>query len=248
MGGRHGPKRPADILRITQWTVHCPAKLVHLFPAAMSVIADDSLNLTQSLRSHLAEDVHRGIQCLLDGGLSEAAGLATRIAEQGFDMYVTDSLDKANDYLHKRYDRQTDKRYGILASSKAKNLVRIGIRNDFSFTKNLREGPWYNDDPESARSCCQLRDVATEFSCQGLELDFPLVAWGDDFTWDGTRWASVPQPRSHAHDPHRLRINSYRVLLSRGRDGFVIFVPPEPALPMTTTCDALKSAGVRPLP
>ncbi|MDP2858949.1 MAG: DUF2075 domain-containing protein [Bacillota bacterium] len=69
-----------------------------------------------------------------------------------------------------------------------------------------------------------MTSAATEFSAQGLELDFPIVCWGDDLTWDGQAWRS-PLTRSRARDPHRLRINSYRVLLTRGRDGFVVFVP-----------------------
>jgi DUF2075 family protein len=78
--------------------------------------------------------------------------------------------------------------------------------------------------PGSFNSCCALRDVATEFSCQGLELDFPIVCWGSDFTWDGA-WKSPPAKRSNAKDPRQLRMNSYRVSLTRGRDGFIVFVP-----------------------
>jgi DUF2075 family protein len=130
----------------------------------------------------------------------------------------------------------------LLASSKAKNLSRFGVNNEYNFTKNFREGPWYNDEPSSPRSCCQLHDVATEFACQGLELDFPIVSWGDDLWWTGKTWLSKPAPRSAARDPHLLRLNSYRVLLSRGRDGFVIFVPNE--VPMTRTYDALRASGL----
>jgi len=108
----------------------------------------------------------------------------------------------------------------------------------------MREGPWYNDPPTSFSSSCALRDVATEFSCQGLELDFPIVCWGDDFVWDSA-WRSPAAPRSKAKDPHRLRVNSYRVLLTRGRDGFFIFVPKE--IGMETTYAALVRAGVREL-
>jgi DUF2075 family protein len=53
---------------------------------------------------------------------------------------------------------------------------------------------------------------------------------------------SPPQNRSKAHDPHALRLNSYRVLLSRGRDGFVVFVPDQPEMNMTY--EALKEAGL----
>jgi DUF2075 family protein len=121
-------------------------------------------------------------------------------------------------------------------------LPRWGIRNEFNYTKNMREGPWYNDPPTSFNSCCALRDVATEFSCKGLELDFPIVCWGDDFVWSG-EWKSPAAKRSKANDPHRLRVNSYRVLLTRGRDGFFIFVPKE--VGMETTYAALVGAGVR---
>jgi len=86
-------------------------------------------------------------------------------------------------------------------------------------TRFFRRGEWYNDSPSSARSCCQMNEAASEFSCQGLELDMPIVGWGAD------------------------RLNSYRVLLTRGRDGTVISVPPEPE--MDSTYDALLGAGCR---
>jgi DUF2075 family protein len=107
----------------------------------------------------------------------------------------------------------------------------------------LKDGPWYNDPPDSRYSCCQLHDVATEFACQGLELDFPIVCWGNDLRWNDGRWTSPPAKRSKARDPHQLRINSYRVLLSRGRDGYAVFVPPEASL--DATYQVLLSAGLQ---
>jgi hypothetical protein len=38
---------------------------------------------------------------------------------------------------------------------------------------------------------------------------------------------------SHAKDPYRPRVNACRVLLTRGRDGAVIFVPPDPLFDAT---------------
>ena len=105
---------------------------------------------------------------------------------------------------------------------------RFNVRNDYPVLKNLKNhvGPFFVDPPQSKRSCCQFRDVATPFECQGLELDFPIVCWGDDLWWDGKRWATREQRNSKELDPYRLRINAYRVLLSRGRDGMIIFIPP----------------------
>jgi hypothetical protein len=227
------------------WVVHCPSHVAGVFKAASRVEASEHLNLTVSLRTHLAEDLQTWVTQLLDGQIDAARETSKRVLAKGFDMYVTRDLDAAVNYVRRRYEGQLDKRFGLLASSKAKNLSQYGIMNDYNYTKNMKEGPWYNDPPDSRFSCCQLRDVATEFSCQGLELDFPIIAWGDDVWWTGRAWASRPQPRSKAHDPHRLRINSYRVLLTRGRDGFVVFVPPETVHDRTYL--GLTMAGTSPL-
>ncbi|WFN33462.1 DUF2075 domain-containing protein [Methanogenium sp. S4BF] len=228
------------------WTVHCPTKIASVFPDATAIQTNEALDLTITLRSHLAEDVSEWIQNVLDGDFVQARELADRMYEQGFDMYITTQLSLATEYVKDRYMGQSEKRYGLLASSKAKNLPDYGIHNEFNYTRTMKVGPWYNDPQDSPQSCCALHDVATEFSCQGLELDFPIVCWGSDFCWDEdqSQWKSPKVTRMNkARDPHRLRMNSYRVLLSRGRDGFIIFVPPEQR--MASTYRALKAAGVR---
>ena len=72
--------------------------------------------------------------------------------------------------------------------------------------------------------------VASEFKVQGLEIDWSVVCWDADLrrnnnSWDyysfvGTKWQSRRQP-----DSQRYLLNSYRVLLTRARQGMVIFVP-----------------------
>ena len=44
-------------------------------------------------------------------------------------------------------------------------------------------------------------------------------------------------------DAFQLRVNAYRVLLTRGRDGAVIFVPPVPELDATSA--RLQGHGVK---
>ena len=47
-------------------------------------------------------------------------------------------------------------------------------------------------------------------------------------------------------DPHQLRLNSYRVLLTRSREGLVIFVPPLSEFDQTEY--ALLASGAKILP
>lgn len=129
--------------------------------------------------------------------------VSTRIKTQGFELYGTRDIATAKRYVEVRYQSQREKRYGLLASSKAKHVAAFGVRNGYNFTKDFRAGPWYADLPDTPNSCCQLKEVAAEFACQGLEPDLPIVCWGDDLVWSQDRWQSLPQPRSQAHDPHQ---------------------------------------------
>ncbi len=75
----------------------------------------------------------------------------------------------------------------------------------------------------------------------------PIVAWGDDLVWTGSTWVVKPsRPKYPLQDAAQLRRNAYRVLLTRGRDGCVVFVPDDRRLDGTEV--ALLAGGLRPLP
>ena len=224
------------------WTLHTPDKFETVFENAGNVKTHAFLDLNTSLRSHLASDVQTWVAQVLKGKFAEAKDLADTIRAQGFSLYLTRDLDTAKRYATRRYEGEPGKRYGLLASSKAKNLSNYGVHNDYQSTLRVKTGPFFIDPPESPLSCCQLDKVVTEFACQGLELDLPIVCCGTDLRWEEGAWRSAVSGRSKAKDPHRLRLNAYRVLLTRGRDGVVVFVPPDK--PLDKTYDVLLSAGL----
>ena len=61
-----------------QWTVHCPQKLASIFNAD-KVVFSERLDLTTSLRSHLAADVHKWVAILLKGDLTAANEVSTSL-------------------------------------------------------------------------------------------------------------------------------------------------------------------------
>ncbi|WP_037372220.1 DUF2075 domain-containing protein [Anaerovorax odorimutans] len=208
-----------------RWKVVCPSKLANLFNDVVEVRVADELDLNVTLRSHLAEDVTLWADSLLKGDIKNAKILSSKINCEGFNMYVTRDLNKAKRYCSNRYINNNEKRYGLLASSKAKILPKFNVDNSFNTTKQLKVGPWFNYGADNELSCCKMNRVATEFACQGLELDMPIVCWGEDLIWEKTKWKKFKQIGAKAKDPNQLRINSYRVLLTRGRDGFIIYIP-----------------------
>jgi hypothetical protein len=50
----------------------------------------------------------------------------------------------------------------------------------------------------------------------------PIIVWGKDLRWYNPTW--YPEGKTDIDKVYRL--NSYRVLLTRGRDGFIVFIPP----------------------
>lgn len=83
---------------------------------------------------------------------------------------------------------------------------------------------------DDVRSSYYLEDVVSEFDIQGLELDYTLVAWDCDLRFDGEKWNYFNFVGNRwtnvASEERRLYMkNAYRVLLTRARQGMVIFVP-----------------------
>lgn len=158
--------------------VHCPPRLSRVFGHAAQIETNGQFDLTTSLRSHLAEDVHLWVNAFLDGEIREAHGLAKRLRAQGFALYVTGSLDAARRYVRTRYAEQRTKRYGIIVPQKASwehSIGRWGVDNSLDAARNLRLDRWFDDPPESKYSCCRLHSAAVDFQVQGLELDFPII-------------------------------------------------------------------------
>jgi hypothetical protein len=233
------------------WTGHGPPLMAeHFSGSAMVFDAKPSLSLDEELRFHGARDLHTFVAGLLagesPGSLSQRASTLER---DRYHLRITRDLETAKEYLRERYRDDPSARFGLLASSKDRDLEAFGVPNSFQATKRVRFGPWYGDpeDSYSGQSCRRLETCVTEFGAQGLELDAALLAWGTDLIRDAGRWSNANargyKRGAKVRDPFQLRVNAYRVLLTRGRDGVVLFVPSVPIL--DETLDYLTASGFR---
>ena len=234
-----------------EWTIHVPPAVARdMGSESIPVEARPLLNLDTELRFHSARDLHGFVAGLLNGEPpDQLAPKAAELERARLHLRITRSLEEAKSYLRERFVGEADARFGLLASSKDRDLGRFGIPNDFQSTKRVRVGPWYGDGEHDygQLSCRRLETCVTEFGAQGLELDAVLLAWGTDLRRDRGKWTNVGargyRPGAKVKDPFRLRVNAYRVLLTRGREGTVVFVPPMPEL--SETFDYLVAAGFR---
>ena len=89
---------------------------------------------------------------------------------------------------------------------------------------------WFLNDRTDVRSSFYCEEVATEFDVQGLELDWAGVCWDADYRYSDDRWTYLSfrgtQWRRVNSDERRLYLeNAYRVMLTRARQGMILFVP-----------------------
>jgi hypothetical protein len=212
------------------WQIHAPGPaLVRLESAAVPTCDEPVLNLDLELRQHRARDLHQFVAGVLAAEPArELRALSDRLATETFQLRLTRNLAAAERYLRDRFDGDPLARFGLLASSRDKDLEAFGVPNGYRETSRVHAGPWYSDD--GPQSCRALRSCVTEFGAQGLELDAVLLAWGTDLRLVDGRWstdrARKYKKASQVRDARQLRINAYRVLLTRARDVCIVFVPP----------------------
>lgn len=235
----------------SKWTVHAPQSVLreHFADDARPyhVAASAALELNRELRFHFAADLDEWVNCVLgEGPAVRARQLANHLEHDAVHLRLSRDFETAQAYLRERYGTAPESRYGLLASSRDKALVNWGVRNDYFSVERIRRGPWYAEGEESPQSCRHLRDCLTEFKTQGLELDAVLLARGTDLIRADGEWtdrlAKGYKRGAPVKDPFQLRVNAYRVLLTRGRDGTVIYLPPIAAL--NETAAWLQQCGV----
>lgn len=182
-----------------------------------------TLHLAVSLRSFRSEKVAGFVKALLDAD-SRCAQMLYTETSKNYPIFLTRNLQKAKEWVRSR--AKGTERYGLIASSGAKRLRSCGIW----VQSKIDAKHWFLDDKYDVRSSYALEEVATEFDIQGLEVDWSIVAWDADlrfaedhfeyFKFIGAGWQRINKVENQQY----LK-NTYRVLLTRARQGVIIFVP-----------------------
>jgi hypothetical protein len=216
------------------WNIHISPRLedaefgagevLNELAARPNVVFNDDLHLSVSMRSFRAERVSELVKLLLDREEKAASEVAKHVTDR-FPIVITRDLEKAKLWLRKM--ARGSERFGLVVSSRAQRLKphAIDVRSPIDPVH------WFLDGKDDVRSSYFLEDAATEFQVQGLELDWTGVVWDADLRyraegWDylsflGTKWKRIQKLELRDY----LK-NTYRVLLTRARQGMVIVVPP----------------------
>lgn len=192
-------------------------------PDRVEVIENKDLHLDVSIRSYKAEELSNWVNLVLTNQSKEALTVYNEKLSN-YKIVLSRDLDKAKNWLKSKC--KGSRRMGLVASSGGRRLRAYGLEVKLQ----LEEAEWFLKDRDDIRSSYYLEIPATEFGIQGLELDWVGVCWDADLRrkkndWDfnsfkGSKWQKVGNS-----EMKKFIINKYRVLLTRAREGMVIFVP-----------------------
>lgn len=242
--GEQGVRGWGDALRImpeaqrAEWSVYAPPDVLSGGASAgtftigelvdAKVHEEKGLQLRVPQRSYRSPDLSRWVDHVLAGDASSARALTQELKE--YPITLTRSLETGKSWLKER--GRGERRYGLVASSGARRLRADGLGVTLHASGGDEIAYWYLNEHGDIRSSYALEVPANEYTCQGLELDFSGVCWGGDMLWDparfkwkysrlsGTKWQKVS-----VEARVRYLINSYRVLLTRAREGVVLWIP-----------------------
>lgn len=245
--------------RSAHWTVYASPEVLEGGPStaghrlfdlpsfALKIQTNEALHLRTSNRSLRAENLASWVNHVLDGDAASAAAL--RIADK-FPIFLSRDLQETRAKL--REQAMGPVRYGLVGSSGASRLRAVGLEPSSTFHSDYPWEHWYLAPAEDLRSSYRCEVFATEFEIQGLELDWIGLCWGGDCVWDSSqgwqlrkllsgpnnRWVSIKNS-----ERRNFRQNAYRVLLTRARQGMIIFVPLGDAEDTTNRPDEFQSTA-----
>lgn len=183
----------------------------------------EELHLAVSIRSFRAEKLSDFITSALSLNAAKASKIYSNLKET-YPITITRDLTVAKQWL--RDNARGSEKYGLTAYSGAHRLKPEGIY----IKSNIDPKIWFLNEADDVRAATFLEDAATEFDIQGLELDWTCVAWDPSLQinnekwvykkFRGTNWENI-----HSVTKRRYLLNAYRVLLTRARQGMILFIP-----------------------
>ncbi len=247
--------------KFSDWDIYYSSKIIEdsnyikddnalLILKSRNAVKKDELHLSVSLRSFRSAQLSNFIQEIINNNIPKAQRVYLEFIKKDYPIKITRDLDKARKWLNKK--AKGTERTGIVASSGAIRLRPFGLN-----VKAKIDAPiWFLNDREDIRSSYFLEEVATEFDIQGLELDWTCVAWDGDFFYDNNQWnykkfTGTSWKKNSNIERVKYLINSYRVLLTRARQGMIIYIPfgndedlTRPPLIYDGTFQFFKSIGI----
>lgn len=209
------------------WKLVAPKLPIEFSVKTETFMVEEKFHLVANQRTDNAANVSQWVHEFLNGNFEEACRIRNEFSD--FPIFYTRELESARRWLKMRA-HENAQTCGLVASSKSKRLVNYGVDPAADANRSFNWAGWYLNTLPDLNSSAALEVAATEYKCQGLELDWVGVCW----SWDLIVSESKVQARTldsgkatwkKSEKRSEFQINAYRVLLTRARKGMVIWIP-----------------------
>ena len=228
--------------KFPHWGVHLPREFVsstYLGSVSSEELFDgvnkqfkDELHLKTSARSFRTKHFSKFVNHLLDRESSEARTLLEEFNKskdtEKFHLLITRDLQTAKKWVKKK--SRVNERYGLFMNSQGRRLQADGLVARNSGPQGFAAINWWLDSKEYVDSSFSLELPCTEFFAQGLEVDWAIFAWDACFRPNESDWEYLTFSRKiwkniKKEEDRKYLKNAFRVLLTRARQGMIIYVP-----------------------
>lgn len=198
-------------------------KLFKKIPPNITIHPNEDLHLKVSQRSFRTSNLNGWVNAIISNNPEHASALFSTLRNL-YPIVLTRDIEKAKQWLKDKI--AGTKRIGLVASSGGLRLRPYGI----NVREEVDEALWFLNDEKDIRSSYYLELVATEYKVQGLELDWVGICWDADLrrgetNWDFKRFSGTEWQNNNSDIDQQFVLNTYRVLMTRAREGMIIFVP-----------------------
>ena len=190
----------------------------------------EELHLKTSTRSFKAENFSKLINHLLERETAESQEIVREFNQKNenekYHLLLTRDFQTAKKWV--KNQTRGNERCGLFTTALSHRLWPEGIVKRGQ--REFNELGWWLDDENYIDSSFSLEIPCTEFFSQGLELDWSIFAWDaclrpNNSDWDYLRFKRSRWEKINDEKKQQYLKNAFRVLLTRARQGMIIFVP-----------------------
>ncbi len=216
-----------NLINSETWSLTTPHPLHTGVQGQDGFKTDSDLQLKTNQRTDNAADVSGWVEQFLQSNFEEAREMREKFKD--FPIFITRDLVVAKAWLSASAAQDLS-RAGLVASSRSKRLVTYGVDAVAEASRSFNWAGWYLNNLPNLNSSSALEVAATEYKCQGLELDWVGVCWSWDMVFVSGEWQARTLDAAKAKwkttkSMTKFQINAYRVLLTRSRKGLIIWIP-----------------------
>ena len=205
------------------WNVYIPDNYAPLFHRTPNCTIAPELMLNTSIR-HDFIDVSPWVEAILDLDLDRARSIYQDMLKKGFACWRFRDKAKLPNLVQYIQSNFPGSHTGIVVSSHMSDYSYFGPQYRGSYVNAGEAYSWYMNEG------AQLTRGASEFLIQGIELEYPIVAFAGDYYIQNGQWVLDPDAYFDRgiRDRDTLIQNVYRVLLTRSRKGMFLYIPQDP--------------------